>query len=432
MSRSRRILIIFLIVITVLLAAVSIFITIRLQQTQAPPDTSAACVATCTCNGTCRRATCTWSGAGCTLQPYGIDRDSCTAGCATQPGPQPGPTPQPQQNCGITYSGQFSADSYTCFTIPAGCPSVSGFKYTQSRPDATGHGNCVGTSTNQQATTFGPGTHCAPNGAGCGTCVQYDFPGGGVAGFTGACPTPKAQCGAACNATSDCATVAGKTVVCNPTLKMCVNASCPTNTISGAACNCPPPGSPSAAASCPTGSTTPIVTITWSQGTSAQSAQGFVIDIDNDNNFANGFWNKTITDPNTLSTTAPTGFTPFQGATGSLNFTSGGTYYYRVYYLATQEYAGGSSTGQTFTINGCVLIPETGIIDENPYVFFGIFLIIVGYLTYKLRLTYFDRNNLLINGFFEFKQSAIAAELDTSRRSYEAKLEKKLRRKLEA
>jgi|GEM_PF-3391927 len=66
-------------------------------------------------------------------------------------------------------------------------------------------------------------------------------------------------------------------------------------------------------------------TISWTGG---DGSSGFWADIDNDANWRNGFWNKQVS---SRSTTAPDGFNPAFGASGSLVLNGDSTYYVRVF-----------------------------------------------------------------------------------------------------
>jgi len=66
-------------------------------------------------------------------------------------------------------------------------------------------------------------------------------------------------------------------------------------------------------------------TISWSGG---DGSQGFWVDIDNDANWGNGFWNKNVS---SRSAIAPDGFNPAFGTAGFLTLQGGKTYYTRVF-----------------------------------------------------------------------------------------------------
>jgi len=89
--------------------------------------------------------------------------------------------------------------------------------------------------------------------------------------------------------------------------------------------------------------TTSRANIYWTGG---DGSQGFWVDIDNDNNWGNGFWNKNVTQ---RSTFAPDGFVPVFGATGSLVLNGGSSYYIRVYDSKIDRHSSVSS----FTAKTC-------------------------------------------------------------------------------
>lgn len=72
--------------------------------------------------------------------------------------------------------------------------------------------------------------------------------------------------------------------------------------------------------------------LSWSGETlppsDAGCANGYWVDIDDEANFAGSFYHKCVT---STSTTAPSGFSGHQGASGNLTFQQGVTYYSRVY-----------------------------------------------------------------------------------------------------
>ena len=73
------------------------------------------------------------------------------------------------------------------------------------------------------------------------------------------------------------------------------------------------------------------VSIVWVAG---NGSSGYVVDIDNDDIWGNGFWNKGVSS-GTTETTAPVGFGGGFGQSGSLNLVSGATYQVRVFYSAS-------------------------------------------------------------------------------------------------
>ncbi|MBI4137702.1 MAG: hypothetical protein HY472_00445, partial [Candidatus Sungbacteria bacterium] len=80
--------------------------------------------------------------------------------------------------------------------------------------------------------------------------------------------------------------------------------------------------------------TQPRATISWQN---AQRPAGYWVDIDTDNNWNNGFWNKQV--QSAITTLAPDGFNPGFGAQGPLPFASGSGYYVRVWYENTNEHS---------------------------------------------------------------------------------------------
>jgi hypothetical protein len=107
----------------------------------------------------------------------------------------------------------------------------------------------------------------------------------------------------------------------------------------------PPPAPPPA----PSGLTAPTIvsntlsgtTITWNDA--GRGGRGYFVDIDDDGDWNDGFWNLNVAGQTTA--TAPAGFTPYGGAVGPLVLTPGKTYTVRIYYVATQEH----SPDATFT-----------------------------------------------------------------------------------
>src|SRR5581483_8565757 len=95
----------------------------------------------------------------------------------------------------------------------------------------------------------------------------------------------------------------------------------------------PPPSSPSAAIPAPSVSPGPAgATITWSDA--GRGALGFTVDIDDDGDWNDGFWHKSVA-PGATQTDAPSGFQPYNGALGALSLQVGATYRVRVFYPQT-------------------------------------------------------------------------------------------------
>jgi hypothetical protein len=97
--------------------------------------------------------------------------------------------------------------------------------------------------------------------------------------------------------------------------------------------------------------------IYWKGG---DGSQGFWIDIDNDGNWGNGFWNKNTTSRSIL---APDGFAPVFGATGSLILNGGSTYYVRVYDPKIDKH----SLVSSFTAKPCGSSKSTKKLDVPFY-----------------------------------------------------------------
>ncbi len=106
-------------------------------------------------------------------------------------------------------------------------------------------------------------------------------------------------------------------------------------------------------------------TISWSEA--GRGSAGYFVDIDNDNNWNNGFWNKNIPS-GTLSTTAPDGFNGYNGPSGPMPpLQAGATYQVRIFYIATGEHSStvsfkASTCTGTFTIN---VAPATRTITQG-------------------------------------------------------------------
>ena len=86
----------------------------------------------------------------------------------------------------------------------------------------------------------------------------------------------------------------------------------------------------------------PKVTIKWSDA--GMGSQGYIVDIDDDNNWNNGFWNKGIIPSGTTTTTAPDGFNTYYVPNGpvtpsQLTLTKGSNYWTRIFYQATDEHS---------------------------------------------------------------------------------------------
>lgn len=93
--------------------------------------------------------------------------------------------------------------------------------------------------------------------------------------------------------------------------------------------------------------TTSKATITWSAAN--RGANGYYVDIDNDSDWSNGFWNKFVS--TTTSTTAPDSFVSMGGAP-ALTLVGNASYRIRVFYAQTGEH----SPIATFTASNCNVI----------------------------------------------------------------------------
>ncbi len=334
---SRKILIVFLGVLTLVLIAVSIFIALRLQQDQAPPTGSASCTWLCTDN------------CGCGCSDYFDDRAAC---CSNDPfwqdkGARACTTiPDPEQECEMFYNGSSS------FRLSGNCGGV-----TISRSHESYDGITSKCPTDENRTTIGQGSNgstYSPNPA-PGECVQIDADGGGVSGGVCSCEPPVVQpepavCNEACSDSVPCETGLVCTTITNST-KACRLPSNPTSPT----CDSAETPNPVISSVCPTGATTPIGTINWTKPSSSYTG-GYWIDIDNDNDWGNGYWNKYISSSNTLSTQAPSGFSPTNGATAILVLNELATYYVRIYFegLAVSNDEDRFSETRTFNAAECV------------------------------------------------------------------------------
>ena len=97
------------------------------------------------------------------------------------------------------------------------------------------------------------------------------------------------------------------------------------------------------------------VTLSWSGSPYPGPEFDFFVDIDNDNNWGNGFWNKM---ESANSTSIPSGFGPYNGAIGNLTLNPNTTYYVRVFNGAT-DFAGNQlhSNTVTFSVPACGALP---------------------------------------------------------------------------
>jgi hypothetical protein len=103
--------------------------------------------------------------------------------------------------------------------------------------------------------------------------------------------------------------------------------------------------------------TTSKANIYWRDG---DGSQGFWVDIDNDTNWGNGFWNKNTSQRSIL---APDSFSPVSGASGSLVLNGRSTYYVRVYDPKIDKH----SSVVSFTAKPCGPSTPTKKLDVPPY-----------------------------------------------------------------
>lgn len=231
MSNRKKITLAILIFLTVILAGVSIYVTLKLQESQAPSETGAFtgsgftnCCGTgigCsaggpTCGGGCSGLSC--SGVGVKLFKCNGRHNECGGSGAGPFYESPWSTGQsvPTGECGITVQiDVFDTQGYTTLKdyivyYTGDCP-VSTPKYKCS------NNSCVRDDAN--------GTYTSSN-------------------CNNACSEPKkVKCGERCNTTADCKGAAnGGSVVCRDEgkgYKECANAFCPIGkTIPGANCDC--------------------------------------------------------------------------------------------------------------------------------------------------------------------------------------------------
>ncbi len=204
MSSRKKLTLAILILLTVVLAGISIYVTVRLQESQAPTETGAATGAGYT--NVCGTNNASWS-----------NRDPQCRGCT-------------QGSCSGAYVYKFICNGR--------------------------HNQCGGSGATP-VEQHGPSSSQSLGGERCGVTVQIDvFEGANFSGlkdffvyYTGDCTstqpptTGQVRCGGLCNTTADCYPAAnGGTVVCRDEgsgVKRCANALCPVGqTIPGANCDC--------------------------------------------------------------------------------------------------------------------------------------------------------------------------------------------------
>lgn len=342
---SRKILIVFLGLLTLVLIGVSVFIALRLQEDQTPVTSSADTL----CIGWVTTQNC---GSGCA--DYFLSRPFCcidknytgnTFGVPKCSDQQP-PTPT---ECRVEYYGNSfrligdncasKYDIQTCTVNYSGggslCPVTS---------------NCVKTGEGDAATYS-----ATPQP---GQCSQIDFyepsnpnNGGGVCDCNPPVVTETPLCNETCSDSLPCPSGLACTTISNNT-KVCRLPSNPTSPTCEPSEDVP---NPVISSICPTGATTPIGTINWTKPSVSYSG-GYWIDIDDDNDWSNGYWNKYVSLSNTLSTQAPSGFNPANGETQTLVLNDLSTYYVRIYFdgIQTSVDEDKFSTTVAFTAAECV------------------------------------------------------------------------------
>lgn len=106
------------------------------------------------------------------------------------------------------------------------------------------------------------------------------------------------------------------------------------------------------------------VNISWDAGATGSGydpSSGYFVDIDNDNNWGNGFWNKSVSQ-GTTNTGAPTGFNGVFGQTGALTLTAGNPYQVRVYYAKSDSH----SPDGSFIAPSCTGAPSCTLSINPP------------------------------------------------------------------
>lgn len=99
------------------------------------------------------------------------------------------------------------------------------------------------------------------------------------------------------------------------------------------------------------------VNISWDEGVISSAydpSGGYVVDIDNDGDWGNGFWNKSVPQ-GTTSTNAPEVFNGVFGQSGPLTLIAGNTYQVRVYYAASNSHSP----------DGSFTAPDCSVFDYN-------------------------------------------------------------------
>lgn len=195
-SRSRRIFLIFIAVLTLFLGAIAVIIGIRITQDQAPEDSSAnACGSFCANPGNASNpGTCPVGALAGGCSGTWQVRDSTACGsikeCYVQPLNAIAPPPT-VTGCSV----QFASNTGS-FTI-SNCDSAVSFELFYKHVSAgTTDSQCIPTTANKTTISLGNGTYDPRNlGSGCGRCVQVDtisgqgYTGsGGSAQYSGDCP----------------------------------------------------------------------------------------------------------------------------------------------------------------------------------------------------------------------------------------------------
>jgi hypothetical protein len=237
MSNRKKITLAILVFLTALLAGVSIYVTIRLQESQAPTETGAATgpgfTNACgrgvgfsgqgsTCNAGCSGTNCsgTW-----------VVRFSCN-GNVTE--------------CGGGGAAPFAEASGGSMGVTGRCGTTDQIDVFSKNCRASGGWNCGGGDLkdyivyyNGDCAPVTPKYRCSNN-----SCIRDDANGTySGSNCDNACAPRKPICGEACNTDADCATPTnGGTAVCRDEgggVKKCANAFCPQGkTIFGTRCDC--------------------------------------------------------------------------------------------------------------------------------------------------------------------------------------------------
>jgi len=238
MSNRKKITLAILIFLTVILAGVSIYVTVRLQQDQAPDQTDAATGSGFT--NACGRGI-GFSGTG----------SSCNAGCS---GTNCSGTwvvrfscNGKQNECGGGGASPFAEASGGSMGVTGQCGTTDQIDVFNKNCRSSGGWNCGGGDLKDYIVYYNgdcitPPTakyKCSNN-----SCVRDDAGGSYTSSnCNNDCAPKKVSCGQACNSDADCKGAAnGGTTVCRDEgggVKKCANVFCPVGmTIPGANCDC--------------------------------------------------------------------------------------------------------------------------------------------------------------------------------------------------